>query len=96
MQIPDEFGNDEVEVGVALAVRVRRHIDRHVIDFQREIRAVVQIEGAQEVLVGFPFAGMLSNDQPGDVFQYRCGAQERLTLQLSLADVAGGGGPSCC
>jgi hypothetical protein len=52
----DQLGNEEADVGVALAVAVGSHVDRHAVDPDGEIGAVVEIEAAQEVLVGFAFA----------------------------------------
>ncbi len=52
----DQLGDQEVEIGIALAVAVRAHVDGHVVDGDREIGAVVEIVAAQEILVGFALA----------------------------------------
>ena len=39
------------------------HVDRHVVDGDREVGAVVEIVAAQEVLVGFALAAVLGDDQ---------------------------------
>ena len=69
----DQFGDQEIEIGIALAVRVRAHVDRHVVDVDREIGAVVEIVAAQEILVGFALAGVLRDDQAGHGFEHSPG-----------------------
>ena len=61
---------------------VGAHVDRHAIDGDGEIRAVVEIEAAQEILVGFAFAGMLRDDQSGSDFEEFAGARGRLCVDL--------------
>ncbi len=64
----------------------------------REIRAVVEIEAAQKILVGFAFAGMLGDDQPRHRLQRLAGAREGPGVHLRAADGhgAGGGGLHVC
>src|SRR5207245_10154668 len=59
----DELGDEEVEVGVALAVRVRSQVDRHALDRREEVGAVVEVEPAQEVLVCLSRAAVLRDDE---------------------------------
>ena len=73
-------------------MRMGRHVDRHVVDFGRQIRAVVQVEGAQKVLIGLSLPGMLRDDESRDVLEDRARAQQRLACELGLTDVAGGCG----
>jgi hypothetical protein len=54
-----------------------RHIDRHPCHISCEIRTVVKIETAQEVLVGLAVTRMLGNDQPGHHFQHFARTLER-------------------
>ena len=77
MQILDQLGDEEIQVGVALSVRMGRHVDRHVIDLRGEIGAMVEVEGAQEILVGFSLAGMLHYDQSRHVLEDRAWPQQR-------------------
>ncbi len=42
----DGFRDDEVRIGEALAVGVRRHVDGNAVDRQSEIGAVVRVESA--------------------------------------------------
>ena len=69
----DELGDQEVDVGVALAVGVRRHVDRHAVHVGREVGAVVEVEAAQEVLVGLAVAAVLRDDQPGHDLEHFAG-----------------------
>ena len=59
----DQFRDQEIDVGVALAVRMRGHIDRDAVHARREVGAVVEIEGTQEVLVRLAVAAVLRDDQ---------------------------------
>ena len=42
----DCFRHQPVQIGVALAMRMGAHIDRHVVDINREIGAVIEIVAA--------------------------------------------------
>ena len=75
------------------------HVDRHVVDSDREIGAVVEIVAAQEILVGFALAGVLGHDQPGHGFQHFARPRHRPRVELLAGDViwlamlGGAGGP---
>jgi hypothetical protein len=49
-------------------VRVRRQIKRHAVDENGEICAVVEIEAAKKILVGFAAAGVLRDDMGRSFF----------------------------
>ncbi len=51
-----QLRHQEVEVGVALAMAMAGHVDRHAGHCGGEVGAMVQVEAAQEVLVGFAVA----------------------------------------
>src|SRR5690606_33940181 len=72
----DEFGDDEVGVGVALAVCVGAGVGGHAVHGDGEVGAVVDVEAAEEVLVGFAAAGVLGDDEPGDDFEQFAAPQE--------------------
>ncbi|MPM96483.1 hypothetical protein SDC9_143646 [bioreactor metagenome] len=55
---------------------MRRHVDRHAADRGGEIGTVIEVEAAQEVLVGLAVAGMLRHDQAGHHLQRLAGAQD--------------------
>ena len=78
----DELGDQEVEVGVALAVAVGRHVDRHAACRDREVGAVVEVEAAQEVLVGLAAARVLGGDGAGHGLDQLAGAELGSTLEV--------------
>lgn len=65
----DSFGDQEIEVAIALSVLVRTHVDRHAIDKSGEIGPVIEIEAAQKDLVGLAAARVLRGDEAGDVLE---------------------------
>ena len=69
-----------------------RHVDGHAVDADREIRAVIEVEAAQEILVGFTLAGMLGDDQARHDFQRFADAQERDGVHLLAREADGAGG----
>ena len=77
-----EFRNDGVHVGVAFAMRVRRQVERHAVENNGEVGAMIQIEAAQKILVGFPAARVLRDDDPGNSFENLAAAQDRAVGQL--------------
>ncbi|MNS56631.1 hypothetical protein D3C72_894940 [compost metagenome] len=86
-----QLGNEEIEVGIALPVRMRAHIDGHAIDIGGEIRAMVEVKAAQEILVGLAVAAVLGDDQPGHEFQQFARAQGGpVDNQLSSDDALAG------
>ena len=54
-----------MEIGVALAVRVRRHVHRYAVQVHAHVGPVVGVEPAQEDLVGLPSPLVLRQNQPG-------------------------------
>ena len=70
-----QLRDQEIDIGIALAVAMGRHVDRHAVDGDGEIRAVVEIEAAQKILVGFALAGMLGHDQARHDFEHLAGAR---------------------
>jgi hypothetical protein len=61
----DKVEEGTIEVSIALPMGMRAHVDRHVVDIDRHIGAVVEIVTTQEVLVGFALAAVLRDDQSG-------------------------------
>ncbi len=78
----DQLGDEEVDVGVTLAVRVRRHVDGDAVHAHREVGAVVQVEAAQEVLVRLAVAAVLRDDQPRHHLEHLAWPQHRSPLEL--------------
>ena len=71
---------------------VAAHVDRNAVDGGREVRAVVEIEAPQIVLVGLAAAGVGGDDHAGDGFQQLPLPQERTLQQLLAADHPAAGG----
>jgi hypothetical protein len=62
---------------------MRPHVHRHAIDGDGNVRAVVEIEAAKEVLVRLAFAAVLRDDQSGHGFQHFARAIGRLREKLA-------------
>ena len=58
------------------------HVDRDALDAGREVRAVVQVEAAKEVLIRLAVAGVLRDDQAGHDLQQFPHPQEWPVLKL--------------
>jgi hypothetical protein len=81
-----DLGDHEVGIGIALPVPVRAHVDGHAVDADREVRAVVDIEAADEILVGFAFAAVLRDDEARHRLEHFAGAIDRRARKLFRAD----------
>ena len=81
-----QLRNQEVQVGVALSVAVARQVQRDAAEERREVGAVIEIEAAQEVLVGLSGSAVLRRDQAGNRFEHLGGAQQRAALDLRIPD----------
>ena len=84
----EQLGNHEVDVGVALAVAMRVHVDGNAVDAGGEVRAVIEIEAAQEILVGLAVAAVLRDDEARNGLQQLAGAQHRAGFELRARDRA--------
>jgi len=69
-------------------MRVRRQVERHVVEEHGEIGAMIQIEAAQKILVGLAAACVLSDDDTGHCLQNFTRAQNR-----AIRDFLGAHGP---
>ena len=83
-----QLGHQEVEVHVALAVGVAGHVHRHAHHMGGEVAAVVEVEAAQEVLVGLSVPRVLGDDQAGHGLQGLGRAQQGAVAQLGGGDGA--------
>ena len=92
VDVVDELGDEEVEVGVALTVRVRRHVDRHALEPRLEVGAVVEVEAANEVLVRLAVAGVLRDDEARDRLEQLAFSRQWAKAEVGRADVSLGGG----
>ena len=86
------FRNDEVQVGVALPVRVRGHVHRHAVDGDGHIGAVIGVEAAQEELVGLAAALVLRDHQARNGAQHVFRGEARAQEEVAVAHGRGAGG----
>jgi hypothetical protein len=84
----DELRNEEIEIGVALPVAMRREIERHSVQPRLEVGSVVEVEAAHEVLVRLAVARMLRHDHPRHRLQQLAFARDRAEPELGGADAA--------
>jgi hypothetical protein len=68
-------------------VRVRRHVDRHPFDARLEVRPVIEVEPADEILIRLSVAGVLRHDEAGDGLEQLALTHEWPPPQLGPADV---------
>ena len=66
-------------------MRVRRQIQRHAVEENGEIRAVIEIEAAKEILVGLAAAGVLRDDHARNRLQNFSGTKNRTILNFRCA-----------
>ncbi len=92
IDVGDQFRDQEIQVHIPLAVRVAGDVGRHADDGGGEIAAVVEVEAAQEILVGLAVARMLGDDHARYRLQQFGGAQQRPRRQLLRRHRAVGGG----
>ena len=78
----DRFRHQPVQVRIALAMGMGAHVDRHVVDPDRHVGAVVEIIAAQKILVGFALAAVLGHDQAGNRFEDFSGPRHRRRIDL--------------
>ena len=84
----DELGDQEVVVRVALAVRVRRHVDGRARDPGGEVGAVVDVEAPHVVLVGLALAAVLADHDARDRLEHLARAVHGPLLDLLRGDDA--------
>ena len=75
IDLADQLRDDEIEVRVALAVGVGGHVDGHPLEIRGQIGAVIEVEAAQEILVGLAAATVLGHDDTGDRFHDLAGPE---------------------
>jgi hypothetical protein len=63
-------------------MRVGGQIERHVVDEDGEVCAVVQIEAAKEVLIRLPTTGMLRDDEARNGLKHFTRPEEGAILQF--------------
>ena len=61
----DQLGDDEVRVGVAVAVEVAALVDRHAVDGELDVLPLARVEAAEEDLLGVALAALVGEQDPG-------------------------------
>src|SRR5687767_11222613 len=69
LQTADQFRYQEVRVRIAMPMCVCRKIDGDSRYRRRKIRAVIEVEAPQVVLIRLAFAAVLADDHAGNGFQ---------------------------
>src|SRR5207245_2620609 len=77
-----ELRNQEIEIGIALAVRVRRQVHRYTSNRRREIGPVIEVESTQIVLVGLSFSAVLADDGAWHGLEDFAGTHDGTRLEL--------------
>ena len=73
-------------------MRVRWQVQRHIVEENGEIRAVVKIEAAKKILVGLAATGVLRDDETGNRLQNFSRTKNRTILDFRCAHRSLGGG----
>ncbi len=84
IQLLNQLGNQEIEIGVTLAVGMGRKVYWHPIKIRRKIGSVIEVKTSQEILVRFTSSGMLSDDNTGDSLQDFTRTENRTLRNLLL------------
>ena len=88
----DELRDHEIEVRITLTVRVRRLVDGHAVHISLEVRAVVEVVPAHQILIGFALAAVQRHDETRDGLQQLTGPVDRQELQLLVRHRSFAGG----
>jgi hypothetical protein len=86
MQAADQLRDHEIEIGIALAMPMGAHVDRHVLQRDIDIGAVIEVEAAQEILVGLALPAVLGGDQTRHQLEHFADPRSRLLLDLFAGD----------
>lgn len=92
INVLNEFGDNKIEIGVALTVTVGAVVCGHAIDSDVKIGAVIKVEAPNEILVGLAAAGVLGRDETGDDFEELSTSQGGALTEFFMTGLAGGGG----
>ena len=81
-----QFGNEKMQIGVTLTMRMGNHIDGHAVDADIDIGAVVDVETTHKDLLGLAAAGMLGDEQARREAEKVLGGLYRPEVDVDLAD----------
>ncbi len=87
----NELGDDEVRVGVSVAVVVARVVDGDAIDAELEVLPLVRVEAAEEDLLGVAGAALVREEEAGRELERVGGVGAGDGLQLADRDLVVGG-----
>jgi len=79
-----KFRNQEVQIRVALAMRMRGLVYRNLVNKRGEIGAVVQVVAAQQKLVGFPLSAVYGDDEARNGLEQLAGTKGGHERQLVI------------
>ena len=91
----DQFRDHEVQIGIALPVGVRNHVDGHTIQGKPDIGAVVEIETPQKQLFGLATSRVLPDKQTRDEPKHFLRVGDGPQFDIEVADqrlIVGAGG----
>jgi len=88
----DQFRNHEVDVGISLPVSMAWQVDRHAGYGLGEVRAVIEIESAQEVLIRLAASGVRAGNHARHGFEHFTYAQQRAHIELTRRNRSLAGG----
>ena len=83
----DELGDDEVRVGVAVAVEVAALVDGHAADGELDVLPLARVEAAQEDLLGVPLAALVREQDPGRELEQLARVLARHARELADVEV---------
>ena len=86
-QSQDQLGNDEVRIGVAVAVEVPALVDGNAADRELDVLPFARVEAAHEDLLGVSFAAFVGEKDPGRKLEQLGCVLARHLVELAHADV---------
>ena len=86
----NELGDDEVRVGVAVAVVVARVVDGDAVDGELEVLPLVRVEAAEEDLLGVARAALVREEEAGRELERVGRVRARDGLELADGDLVVG------
>ena len=98
-QTLDELGNDEMRVGVAVAVEVSALVDGDAADREFDVLSLARVEAAHEDLLGVALAAFVGQQDSGRELQQLGRVRARdvgqlIDAQLEVGHAAAGRGPT--
>ena len=84
----DDFGNEAIQIEIALAMAMRAEVHLHAVDIGGEVRSMIEVEAPQEVLVRLAATGMLRRDHARHGFQQFGDLEQRPHEEIGPAETA--------